>query len=82
MALALLNLENAERQAKRTVFGHALFVVVCCALALVLRRFFRFPPQLSWTVFAIPLVVFSGDIIRWRWRLHRLKQARAKRFAD
>jgi len=82
MLLAMLNLEDAERRAKRTVLGHALFVALCCAIALVLRRFFRFPPQLSWTVFAVPLLVFSSDIIRWRWRLHQLKRQRAKKFSD
>ena len=78
MHLAILELEKAQRRAKFTLIGHAVFVGLCCFAALMLRQMLRYPPQLAWTVFAVPLVVFSGDIARWFWRSHKLKRLRAK----
>jgi hypothetical protein len=82
MPLAIIALEKARQQAKRTLLWHALFVVGCCAIALVLRRFFRLPPQLAVTVVIVPLVVFSGDIARWFWRSFQLNRLRAKISSD
>lgn len=78
MHLAILNLEKAQRRAKRTLIGHAIFVFVGCVVALILRKLLRYPPTLAWTVFAAPLLVFSGDIGRWIWRSHKLNRLRAK----
>ncbi|MEO7415007.1 MAG: hypothetical protein ABIZ81_16830 [Opitutaceae bacterium] len=78
MHLAILNLEKAQRRAKRTLIGHAIFVIICCFVALILRKLLRYPPQLAWTVFAAPMLVFSGDIARWLWRSHQLNRLRAK----
>jgi hypothetical protein len=78
MHLAILNLEKAQRRAKVILIGHAIFVGLCCIAALMLRKLLRFPPQLAWTVFAVPLIVFSGDIARWMWRSHQLNRLRAK----
>lgn len=78
MHLAILDLEKAQRRAKRTLIGHAIFVGACIIVALMLRRFLRFPPQLAWTVFVVPLIVFSGDIARWYWRRHQLNRLRKK----
>src|SRR3954462_15206501 len=78
MHLAILNLEKAQRRAKCTLIGHAIFVFLCCFAALMLRKLLRLPPQLAWTVFAVPLVVFSGDIARWMWRTRQLNRLRAK----
>jgi hypothetical protein len=76
MHLAILDLEKAQRRAKRTLIGHAIFVGVCIFAALILRRMMRFPPQLAWTVLGVPLLVFSGDIARWIWRGRRLNRLR------
>jgi hypothetical protein len=78
MHLAILNLEKARRRAKRTLIAHAIFVGLCCIAALMLRKLLRLPPTLAWTVFAVPLVVFSGDIARFFWRSHQLNRLRAK----
>jgi hypothetical protein len=78
MYLAIVNLEKAQRRAKRTLIGHAIFVFLCLIAALILRKLLRYPPQLAWTVFAVPLVVFSGDIARFLWRSHNLNRLRAK----
>lgn len=78
MHLTILELEKAQRRATWTLIGHAVFVLGCCIVALMLRRFMRFPPQLAWTVFVVPLIVFSGDIVRWFWRRHQLTRLREK----
>ena len=78
MHLAITTLEKAQRQAQRTLLWHALFVAICIAAALLLRRFFRLPPLLAGTVIVVPLVVFSGDIARWFWRSFQLNRLRAK----
>lgn len=61
--------ETARLQAtylrlRRTFFRNLIFFLVCCILALILRRLLRFPPGLSWVVFAVPAVLFAGDVIR------------------
>jgi ABC-type uncharacterized transport system involved in gliding motility auxiliary subunit len=78
MPLAITTLEKSQRQAQRTLVWHGVFVVVCYAVALLLRRFFRLPPQLAVTVVVVPFAVFSSDIVRWFWRSFQLNRLRAK----
>jgi hypothetical protein len=78
MHLAILELEKAQRRAQLILFGHGVFVLLCIFAALILRRAMNYPPQLAWTVFAVPMLVFSGDIARWWWRSYKLKRLRAK----
>ena len=61
-AAHLAQLEDRVRKSRRTVLGHFVFLLICCVAAVLLRRFFRFPPQLSWVVFAAAGVAFAGDI--------------------
>ena len=58
-------LELAERRAKRVLIGHLIFVVVCIAAAVLLRRALRLPLLLSWLVIAVPMLVFAKDIFHW-----------------
>ncbi|HEX2854190.1 MAG TPA: hypothetical protein VHO24_13215 [Opitutaceae bacterium] len=58
----LEQLEMSYRKSRRTVLGHFVFLLVCCIVAVALRRFFRFPPILAWTVFVVAGVVFARDI--------------------
>jgi len=70
------DLERAYHRALRTVVGHALFVAVCCAGAIALRRFFKLPSALLGVVFIVALIVFGGDIVKFlraRDRLRRLE---------
>jgi hypothetical protein len=41
-------------------------------VALVLRRVLNYPPMLSWLVFAVPAVLFSGDVVRFVYRRYKL----------
>lgn len=58
----LAQIEMNYRKSRRTVLGHFVFLLVCCLVALSLRRFFGFPPILAWTVFLVAGVVFARDI--------------------
>ena len=61
---ALDAFDLAHRRARRVVLGHFLFFLLCCIAAVFLRRFLRFPPQLSWVLFAVFGLVFAGDLAR------------------
>ena len=61
---ALAAFDLAHRRARRVVIWHFIFFLGCCIVALLARRFLRFPPQLTWVLFAVFLVVFSGDFAR------------------
>ena len=68
---------EAHRKARRKVLGHFFFFLVCCILALVARRFLKFPPQLGWVIFAIFALVFAGDLVRLAYRNFQLQRLRA-----
>ena len=70
-------LVEAHRQARRVVLGHFFFFLVCVVLALVARRFLKFPPQLSWVIFASFGVAFAGDLCRLAYRNFQLQRIRA-----
>jgi putative Ca2+/H+ antiporter (TMEM165/GDT1 family) len=74
----LATLEVAYRKSLWTVIGHAVFFVVCCTIAVILRRLFKMPPALLTVVFAVALVLFGGDIWRffsYRRRLRRMRES-------
>ena len=68
---------EAHRLARRKVFGHLFFFLICIVLALVARRFLKFPPQLGWVIFAIFALVFAGDLVRLAYRNFQLQRLRA-----
>lgn len=64
-------LHAAYRKSLFTIIGHSVFFVVCCAVAVIARRMFKMPPALLTVVFAVALVLFGGDLIRFlRHRRH------------
>ncbi|MBC7366082.1 MAG: hypothetical protein H7343_04595 [Undibacterium sp.] len=68
---------EAHHKARRVVLGHFFFFLFCVVLALIARRFLKFPPQLSWVVFAIFGLVFAGDLCRLAYRNFQLQRLRA-----
>jgi len=70
-------LVEAHRKARRVVIGHFIFFLVCVVLALIARRFLKFPPQLSWVIFATFGLVFAGDLCRLAYRNFQLQRLRA-----
>jgi hypothetical protein len=76
-AAHLATLLAAHRAARRQVLGHFFFFLVCCILALVARRYLKFPPQLSWVIIAAFVVAFAGDLVRLAYRNFQLQRLRA-----
>ena len=69
----------AYRKSLRTVIGHAVFFVLCCTIAIIVRRMFNMPPALLSVVFIVALILFGGDIMRFlsfRRRVRRLRESR------
>ena len=64
----------AYRKALFTIIGHGVFFVVCCAVAVIARRMFKMPPALLTVVFAVALVLFGGDLIRFFRHRRRLQR--------
>jgi hypothetical protein len=76
----LATVEAAYRKILRTILGHSIFFIICCALAIVLRRMFKLPPALLTVAFFVALLLFGGDLIRFiscRSRLRRLREQHA-----
>ena len=73
----LATLEAAYRKSRWTIIGHAVFFVVCCTIAVILRRLFKMPPALLTMVFVVTLLLFGGDLWRflsYRRRLRRMRE--------
>jgi cytochrome c biogenesis protein CcdA len=73
----LATVEAAYRKILRTILGHSAFFIVCCVIAIVLRKMFRLPPALLTVAFFVALVLFGGDLIKFlqcRSRLRRLRE--------
>ena len=69
---------DSYRKARFTLIGHGIFFLVCCTVAVIARRMFKMPPALLTVVFAVALVLFGGDILRFilaRRHLRRLQEA-------
>ena len=64
-------IEIAYRRAFWTIVGHGVFLVVCCVIAIVLRRLFKLPPALLTVAFFVALLLFGGDL--WRFVRYRRK---------
>ena len=74
----LATLEAAYRKSLRTIIGHAVFFIICCTVAVILRRMFKMPPALLTVAFIVALVLFGGDILRflsYRRRLRRIRES-------
>ncbi len=68
---------TAYRKSRRTIFGHAIFMLGCIAAVVVARRVFGLPPQMLATVIIVALVVFGRDIMtfmRLRSRITELRE--------
>ena len=63
----------AYRKSLFTIIGHGVFFVVCCAVAVIARRMFKMPPALLTVVFAVTLILFGGDLIRFLRHRRRLQ---------
>ena len=72
----LATLETAYRKSLRTIIGHAVFFVLCCVIAVVLRRMFNLPPALLSVAFIVALVLFGGDLLRFLSYRRRLREMR------
>ena len=71
-------LQIAYRKALWTIIGHGVFFVVCCVLAILLRRLFKLPPALLTVAFFVALLLFGGDLwrfVRCRRKLAKLREA-------
>lgn len=69
--------ETAYHKILWTVFGHGVFFVGCCVVAIIVRRVSRLPPALLSVAFCVALLLFGGDLIRFircRSRLRRLRE--------
>jgi hypothetical protein len=74
--LALLEAEY--RKSLRTIIGHGIFFIACCAVAVTARRMFKMPPALLTVVFVVALLLFGGDLLRFlscRRRLRRIRES-------
>lgn len=67
-------LHAAYRKSLFTIIGHGVFFAVCCAVAIIARRMFNLPPTLLTVVFAVALVLFGGDLIRFFRHRRRLQR--------
>lgn len=74
----LAALETAYRRSLFTILSHVIFVVVCCVLALVLRRLFKLPPALLGVALIVALIMFGADIVRFIRCRDRLRAARSR----
>jgi uncharacterized membrane protein len=77
----LATAEIAYRKALFTIIGHGIFFVACCTIAVIARRMFKMPPALLTVVFAVALLLFGGDLIRFvssKRRLARLREAHSR----
>lgn len=65
-------LEASYIKSRRTVLRDLLFFIGCLVIALIMRRILNYPPVLSWLVFAVPAVLFGGDVVRFFHRRRKL----------
>ena len=75
--IELASLEAAYRKSRRTIIGHAVFFLLCCTVAVVLRGMMKMPPAFLTVVFVVALGLFGGDLLRflsYRRRLRRLRE--------
>jgi hypothetical protein len=74
----IARMEAAYRRAKFTLIGHALFLGLCCAAGVLLRRGFGQPPIFLAVVFIVALLVFGGDIMKFLYCRNELRRLRGE----
>jgi len=72
----ITRLEVAYRRAKRTIFGHLIFVGLACLVGVVIRRAVGLPQIFLATVFIVALVLFGGDIMKLLYCRNELRRLR------
>lgn len=55
----------AYRKSRFTMICNGVFFLVCCAVAVIVRKMIGMPPALLTVVFGVALVLFGGDILRF-----------------
>lgn len=55
----------AYRKSRFTMICNGAFFIGCCVIAVVVRKMIGMPPALLTVVFAVALVLFGGDILRF-----------------
>jgi hypothetical protein len=58
-------LAAAYRKSRFALICNGVFFFVCCAVAVIVRKMIGMPPALLTVVFAVALVLFGGDIMRF-----------------
>jgi len=56
---------SAYRRSRFILICNGVFFFVCCAVAVIVRKMVGMPPALLTVVFAVALVLFGGDILRF-----------------
>lgn len=55
----------AYRKARFSMICNGVFFFLCCVVAVIVRKMIGMPPALLTVVFAVALVLFGGDILRF-----------------
>lgn len=67
-------LVTAYRKSRFTMICNGAFFIGCCVVAVVVRKMIGMPPALLTVVFAVALVLFGGDILRFLALRRRYRQ--------
>lgn len=70
---------HAYRKSRFTIICHSIFLGLCIAATVIVRRMIGLPPQVLATVLIVALVVFGKDIMtffRLRSEIARLRNQR------
>jgi cytochrome c biogenesis protein CcdA len=70
----LATVEAGYRKALWTIIGHSAFFVLCCIIAIIVRRFLKLPPALLTVAFGVAVILFGGDF----WRFLSFRRRRRK----
>lgn len=65
---------HAYRRARWTLIGHAIFLGLCFATAVAVRRIAGLPPALLGVAIIVALVLFGGDIMKFLRLRDRVRQ--------
>jgi hypothetical protein len=68
--------EAAYRKALFKLVGLGVFIVACCAAAVVVRKMFGLPSAFLSVVFIVALLLFSPDIFRFMVLRNKLQSLR------
>lgn len=56
---------SAYRRARFVLICNGAFFLVCCVVAIVVRKMVGMPPAFLTVVFAVALLLFGSDIVRF-----------------